>query len=178
MNAPAVSRGRGFTLLELMLVVAIIGVIATIALPTFQRFKLRARSAEAGTNLAAIRVAQRGYFSEYSEFVAASASPATHGGSMGQAFADTGGGFAILGWAPEGNVFFQYAVAVSGVAFTADAAADIDNDGVVQVWGYVHPSSMGVTVTGELSCTGVVGAGGGTTNIVGPCSQDCGRSIF
>ena len=167
---------RGFTLLELMLVVALIGVITTIALPTFQRFKLRSRSAEAGTNLAAIRVAQRGYFAEYSAFVSASASPATHGGATGQGFVDTTGRFALLGWEPEGKVFFQYAVAVSGVGFTADAAADLDTDGTVQVWGYVHPNASGAVVPGELSCTSV--HPGGATKVVGPCGVEYGRSIF
>ncbi len=47
-------KAKGFTLIELMIVVAIIGVLAAIAVPNFLRYQLRARFAELRTNVEAI----------------------------------------------------------------------------------------------------------------------------
>jgi type IV pilus assembly protein PilA len=53
------SQHRGFTLIELMIVVAIIGILASIAIPSFVRFQARARQAEVSTNLKSLYTSMR-----------------------------------------------------------------------------------------------------------------------
>jgi len=58
----------GFSLVELMVVVAIIGILATIAVPNFQRFQARAKQASAKTELTGIYTAQKAFYVEYNSY--------------------------------------------------------------------------------------------------------------
>ena len=58
----------GFSLVELMVVVAIIGILSTIAVPNFQRFQARAKQTNAKTELAGIFTAQKAFYVEYQSY--------------------------------------------------------------------------------------------------------------
>jgi len=57
-------KQEGFTLIELMIVVAIIGILAAIAIPNFLQYQLKSRQAEAKTNLGAIRTSMTAFQAE------------------------------------------------------------------------------------------------------------------
>jgi type IV pilus assembly protein PilA len=61
-------RQAGFTLIELMVVVAIVGILVVIAIPNFLRYQMKTRQAEAKVNLAGIFVAELAYYGENSRF--------------------------------------------------------------------------------------------------------------
>jgi type IV pilus assembly protein PilA len=64
----AVKR-TGFTLIELMVVVAIIGILAAIAIPSFSKFQARSKQGEVKANLKSLFTAQRSYFQEKDKYV-------------------------------------------------------------------------------------------------------------
>jgi prepilin-type N-terminal cleavage/methylation domain-containing protein len=179
---------QGFTLVELMIALAIIGVLTTAALPSFLRYQFRARSSEALVNLSAIATNQEIYFAEHGEFLeVASPVPASPPGSSRSAWT-FGSKFDTLGWAPEGSVQFQYQVVTdsdqaASVRFTAEARGDVDGDGQPSFWGFIKPGPSG-GLSGAFPGTTCIGSGvvaGNAVNAVdtpGPCDASSGRSVF
>lgn len=127
------NKKEGFTLIELMIVVAIIGILAVIAVPNFLTMQLRAKRSEVPLNLSGVATAEQAYFHEFGEYIAATEYPAAPGKTKKQAWTPAAThGFPLLGWSPDGQVYGTYAVAVDNSAapvFTADGTCDVDGDG-------------------------------------------------
>jgi len=125
---------KGFTLVELMIVVAIIGILAAIAIPNFLNFRLKAKTSEAKSNLGAIRSTEVAYYAEWNTYVGNQAYTPVGGraSNSNKVAWDAGTRFSILGFAPEGNVYFDYnleGTAYPTAGFTSSAQSDLDNDG-------------------------------------------------
>jgi prepilin-type N-terminal cleavage/methylation domain-containing protein len=75
-------KQKGFSLVELMVVVAIIGILAVIGIPQYQKFMSKARQAEAKTHLNAIFQGEASYFTEYNHYT--NNLRAIGGGAVGQ----------------------------------------------------------------------------------------------
>ncbi|MEE9232381.1 MAG: prepilin-type N-terminal cleavage/methylation domain-containing protein [Nitrospirales bacterium] len=123
---------RGFSLTELMIVVAIIGILATLAIPNFLRYQAKAKQTEAKANLVALHTAEIAYFAENNGFV-------DDFNAIG--FGVTGAsqryyyelGAANLGTLPPGCTASALDSA-SPTGFTAVAIGNIDGDATCDVW--------------------------------------------
>ena len=155
-------RRRGFTLIELMIVVAIIGLLSSIAIPNFLRYQARSRRSEAYANLAELARAQKAFQAERNIFhdTGVSFPGLVPQGTTKMAWdAPAAAAFDPIGFRPEGQVFYQYGaftnVSAAGcntceLCFTAAAYGDVDGDGFVTNVQYVHPAEVGGAL---VSCT-------------------------
>jgi type IV pilus assembly protein PilA len=181
------TRRGGFTLIELMIVVAIIGILAAIAIPNFLKFQLRSKTGEAKTNLAALRTAEEGYFAEYGVFVNA---PGPMPGGFGPAktpWPSPAPGFDTVGWGPEGEVYFQYMANANPPAntyYTLEALGDLDGGGNTSDFGYIHLDPAGGSIAATITNCAVTGVYNAATNAqdlidtVGQCAQLDGQEDF
>lgn len=69
-------RSGGFTLIEVMITVAIIGILAAIALPSYRDYVTRSKLSEATANLADMRVKMEQYFLDNKTYTGADAAAA------------------------------------------------------------------------------------------------------
>lgn len=98
------ASNEGFTLIELMVVVAIIGILAAIAIPNYQKYQSKARQTEAKIALAAIYTTEQSFSTENSSYsiclvplgymptgwASATETTATRAGTSGQQYYEVG----------------------------------------------------------------------------------------
>jgi prepilin-type N-terminal cleavage/methylation domain-containing protein len=129
----------GFTLIELMIVVATIGVLAAVAIPVFRGYQLRTKRTEGMTNVEALVKMARGHFGEQGFYAPVGGSwPA--GAPVPSAVAwdpASTAQFSALGFKAEGSVRYRYDLDATGggfaecpcvSCFTAVAYSDLDGD--------------------------------------------------
>jgi prepilin-type N-terminal cleavage/methylation domain-containing protein len=145
------TRG-GFTLIELIITVAIVGVLSATAIGLFRVQQLRAKRTEAMTNLEAVAKMETTYFGENGIYPSAVPAPGGPPGQKQNWDALALAAFGPLGFKIEGSVNYVYDVnsaagicpCPSGGCFTASAYGDSDLDGAIAVVSYFHPDAGGV----------------------------------
>lgn len=151
---------KGFSLVELMIVVAIIGILAAVAIPNFQRFQRKARQSEANALLGGIHGANAAFHGQWEYY-------ATELDAIG--FVPTGTLRYTAGWAANGN---PTAVQLTAVGYTgAPLAGTLFNTNVTclaypmqcntpaaqPVTNSVAPANMGNDATFTAAANGDIG---------------------
>ena len=114
MTLPSIRKKfHGFSLMEVMIVVVIIGILAALAYPNLKKYLKRARQTEAKTNLSAIYTAQKIYF------------------TLHQSYADD---IKKLDLSLAQGLYTFTIQEASKITFKAQAEGNIDDDDALDTW--------------------------------------------
>ncbi|MBL8296848.1 MAG: prepilin-type N-terminal cleavage/methylation domain-containing protein [Rhodanobacteraceae bacterium] len=127
------AKFQGFTLIELMVVVAIIAIVAAIALPAYQRYGLRARRVDGKELLMRVAAAQERFYTNFNRYATDPLNAAT---SLGLTSLTSDGGYYTItsanGATGDTQSYVLTATPVAGGAQARDqcGALTVNNTGV------------------------------------------------
>ena len=127
-------RKKGFTLIELMIVVAIIGILAAIAIPNFLKYQAKSKQSEAKVNLKGVFTSEQSFQAEKNRFGTFSAISYIPAGGWTAAKYYTfkvGGETEGVKASYPGSVTNLFA---SNTSFTAGSAGTISTNSAVDEW--------------------------------------------
>lgn len=136
---------RGFTLIELGYVIAVIGALAAITIPAYDVLMKRAWAAEAPATLHAIAHAEHRRFRDHGAYLSCAGPDEVPTKPVVWADSDCWKALAIQ---PEGRVRFTYSVAAEPERFTVTARADLDGDGRASTYTLRSEDLLVTTVDG------------------------------
>jgi len=109
-------KASGFTLTELMIVIAILGIVAAIAIPAYTGYIETARMTEAKNNIAALKLAEEEFFLENNQYFYDTSDSNDNLATASQGLWSESAG--------DGGVNFTYTVSGSGNSYTILATGD------------------------------------------------------
>ncbi|HEX9750791.1 MAG TPA: prepilin-type N-terminal cleavage/methylation domain-containing protein [candidate division Zixibacteria bacterium] len=127
---------KGFTLIELMIVVVIIGILAALAIPRFMASTTKSKQSEAKQLLKQIYVMQHAYRQEYD----------TYWGNGVSADAANPNNFARIGVQIMVSARYNYALVADLVSFTCTATGNLDDDATVDTWTITDAGTLTNTI--------------------------------
>lgn len=125
---------KGFSIIELMLVVTILGILSTIAIPQYQQMQLKARRAEAPMNVDGIATYAIAYFNANDEWLdGCGLNPSSALDKTTRPFVSTADAcWTSLDWEPDGQVRCSYMMERFGSGLTSynrvTGQCDVDDD--------------------------------------------------
>ncbi len=108
---------KAFTLIEVIMVVVIIGILSSLAMTTYNRYRLVAKTAEAKMNIGAIITCEDSYAAIEGKYLTEEYKPDDNPGPEPRSWNDTNAGnFKVIGYRPSGKVYYSYGVAAGDVS--------------------------------------------------------------
>lgn len=140
----------GFTLVELMVVVAIIGILSAVALPNFKKYQAKSKTSEAKLQLASIYTAETAFFGDYNTYASCLAAMGYNPTSeAAQRYYTTG--FASSTAAIDASAVANGAIACSQLHFFAATKP---------VGTYTPPATISTSSTADTETTFIAAADG------------------
>ena len=130
------NRDKGFTLIELMIVVVIIGILAALAIPRFMQATTKSKQSEAKQLLKQVYTMERTFRQANN----------TYGDNGLASVAGAAFTFPAIGVEVMAGANYSYAIVAAANSFTATATANLDDDATIDTWTIDETGALLVTI--------------------------------